>query len=293
MRAQCAVRAGRIALARHRRFELAPRPRRHRKPTARPGCHGFLLYHWSLDVLRHTGRAAKEIGRTLHHVSHFLLTVAILLSLLAVGGAWRLSRGPVDLGFLRKHIEQTLNNSIAPAQVTIGGASDRVGRLQSRPRSAVDPARIRSGGRSRRRGPPPSTYRSPKRVVGALDADRPHSAACHHAARRTPRVHSQRRWLAQFRYWAGQARGIEPSPLAGLLAVLGAPTETDLQPGGRRLSQLSAVSIHGATLRWMTGLLGADLVRRSGRYRPVHGGVAAAWMAERPSSSAWAAKRLS
>ena len=67
-----------------------------------------------------------------------------------------------------------------------------------------------------------------------------------------------------------------PSPLVGLLAVLGAPVETDLQEGGDRLSQLSAVSIHDATLRLDDRLLGVtwsadradiDLTRRK------HGGV--------------------
>src|SRR5690349_9966152 len=47
----------------------------------------------------------------------------MLLTLLAIGGAWRLSRGPVDLEFLKDRIEQGLNNSLAPVRVTIGSVS--------------------------------------------------------------------------------------------------------------------------------------------------------------------------
>ncbi len=63
------------------------------------------------------------MARTVHRVCHFLLTVVVLLALATIGGAWRLAQGPVGLGVFKNRIEAALNNSIAPARVTIGAAS--------------------------------------------------------------------------------------------------------------------------------------------------------------------------
>ena len=184
----------------------------------------------------------------LHRASHFLLTLAILLSLAAAGGAWRLSRGPVDLGFLKDRIEQAVNNSLAPARVTIGGAS------------------IAWGGFSHGLDQP--------LILRVTDLTVDEAAGT--AGVRIPRAEAALsvRWLLIGRVLprsitlqgahlvlirnpdgslsfdiGGTAEAAEPSPFMGLLAILGAPRQTDLQAGGGRLSQLSAVAIHGATFR--------------------------------------------
>ena len=71
----------------------------------------------------------------------------------------------------------------------------------------------------------------------------------------------------------GTSEGTAPSPLTGLLAILGTPRETDLQAGGGRLSQLSGISIHDATLllddrrlgmAWSADPADIDLTRHRG-----------------------------
>ncbi len=223
-------------------------------------------------MLRHTGRAAKEVGQTLHRVSHFLLTVAVLLSLIAVGGAWRLARGPMDLGFLKNRIEQALNNSIAPARVTFGGVSIAWTGFSH----GIDqPLHLRV------------TDLAVEEAAGAAAVHIPVVEAALSArwmliGRVLPRsITLEGAHLVFIRNTDGSLNfdvggsndGAEPSPLAGLLTILGSPRETDLHAGGGRLSQLSAVAIHGATLRLDDRLLGMtweaeradiDLARHSG-----------------------------
>ena len=223
----------------------------------RPVCsafHGSLVYHWSLDVLRHTGRAAMEVGQILHRISHFLLTVAVLLSLAAVGGAWRLSRGPVDLGFLKNRIEQSVNNGISPARVTIGGASIAWGGFTH---GLDQPLILRV------------TDLTINEAAGGAGVHIPVAEASLSAlcwiGRVLPRaITLEGAHLVLVRDADGSVsfdiggtnESAARSPLPGLLALLAAPAETDLQAGGRRLSQLSAISIHGATLRMDDRLLG-------------------------------------
>jgi hypothetical protein len=223
-------------------------------------------------VLRHTGRAAKEVGQTLHHVCHFLLTVAILLSLIAVGGAWRLSRGPVDLGFLKNRIEQSLNNSVAPAHVTIGGVSIAWGGFSH---GLDQPLHLRVTDLAIDEAAGGATVHIPV-VEAAL------SARWMLIGRVLPRSITLggahlvfiRNVDGSFNFDVGGSDdAAEPSPLLGLLAVLGSPRETDRHAGGGRLSQLSEVAIHGGTLQLNDRLLGMtwaadradiDLLRHSG-----------------------------
>jgi hypothetical protein len=237
-----------------------------------PACHGDWLYHWSPAVLRHTGRAAAEIGWILHHVCHFLLTVAVLLTLATVAGAWRLAQGPVDLDFFKNRIETAVNNSIAPARVTIGAASIAWAGFSH---GLDQPLHLR---------------------VTDLTVDEPGGAGAVHI----PIVEAalSARWMLIGRILprsitlqgahllllrnadgslsfdiGGANEGTTRSPLTGLVAILAAPRQTDLQAGGRRLSQLSEVSIHAATLllddrrlglTWSADTADIDLLRHKG-----------------------------
>jgi hypothetical protein len=212
------------------------------------------------------------MGQTLHRISHFLLTVVVVLSLATIGGAWRLSRGPVDLGFLKTRIEAAVNNGIAPARVTIGAVSIAWGGFSH---GLDQPLHLR---------------------VTDLTVDEPGGAGAVHIP--VAEAALSARWMLIGRILprsitlqgahlslirdadgslsfdiGGASEATSRSPLTGLLAILGAPRETDLQAGGRRLSQLSEVSIHGATLllddrrlgmAWSADPADIDLFRHKG-----------------------------
>ena len=209
-------------------------------------------------MLRHSGKAAVEVGHAVHRVCGFLLTLMVILSVGAVGVAWRLSRGPVDLGFLKDRVEAAVNNGFGPIRVTIGGAS------------------IAWGGFSHGLDQPLILRFTDLRVEEAAGAARVQIPI----AEATLSV----RWLLLGRVLprtitlegarlvliraidgsvsfglddAGDRTG--PSPLDGLLAVLGTPAETDRQAGGGRLSQLSAISIRSARLSLSNRVLGLAL----------------------------------
>ena len=223
-------------------------------------------------MLRHTGRAAAEVGRILHHVSHFLLTVAVLLTLATVGGAWRLSQGPVDLGFFKNRIETAVNNGIAPARVTIGAASIAWGGFSH---GLDQPLHLRVTDLTVDEPGGSGAVNIPV-VEAAL------SARWMLIGRILPRsITLQGAHLVLLRNAdgslsfdiGGASEGTTRSPLTGLVAILGAPRETDLQAGGRRLSQLSEVSIHAATLllddrrlgmTWSADPADIDLFRHKG-----------------------------
>ena len=176
-----------------------------------------------------------------------------------LGCAWRLSRGPVHLGFLKDRVEQSINSGIAPVHVTIGDAS------------------IAWGGFSHGLDQPLILRLTNLTVDTTAGADRVQIPAAEIAlsarwlliGRIVPRAITLdgarlllvRNTDASLSFDLGGRRrdraGI--SPLTGLLVALGAPPETDLQVGGRRFSQLSAVSIHDATVRLDDRLLGMKL----------------------------------
>ncbi len=241
---------------------------------------GLRRHFRHLRHLKHTGRAAIEIGWVMHHVSHFLLTAAVLLSLIAVGGAWRLSRGPVDLNFIKNRVEQAIDKSIGPLRVKIGDASiawggfshglDQPLLLRLTDLTIDNPAGTAAVhvpsmeaalsarwlliGRVLPRtitlqGPRLLLTRGPDGMVSfAIGNAAPEGASLKAAG---PEGASD---PASAPNAAANTDG--SSSLNALLGVLGTPAQTDLQAGGGRLSQLSSISIHGATLRLNDRLLG-------------------------------------
>jgi hypothetical protein len=227
-----------------------------------------------LRHLRHTGRAAVEIGWVMHHVSHFLLTVVVLLSVAAIGGAWRLSRGPVSLDFIKDRVERAVDSSIAPLHVTIGGASIAWGGFS---RGLDQPLILRMTDLTVEDGAGTATVHVPT-LEAALSA---RWLLIGRVLPRTITLQGARLILTRGQDGAisfaiggvGATGESGASPLIGLLGVLGSPAQTDLQAGGGRLSQLSAVSIHGATLRlddrmlnmtWSADRADIDLTRHRG-----------------------------
>ncbi len=194
--------------------------------------------------------------------------------LATIGGAWRLSLGPVDLGFLKCRIEAAVDNSIAPARVTIGAASIAWAGFSH---GLDQPLHLR---------------------VTDLTVDEPNGSGAVHIP--VAEAALSARWLLIGRILPrsitlqgpqlllrrnvdgslsfdlgnpGPGVGSRRSPLSGLVAVLAAPRETDLQEGGRRLSQLSEVSIRAATLllddrrlgmTWSADPADIDLLRHRG-----------------------------
>ena len=67
-------------------------------------------------MLRHSGQAAIEVGQAVHRVCVVLLTLIVLLSIGAIGFAWRLSRGPLELDFVKARVEAEADATlVAPA----------------------------------------------------------------------------------------------------------------------------------------------------------------------------------
>lgn len=223
-------------------------------------------------MLRRAGQAAAAAGKHLHRLGHVLLSIAVLLSAAVLGCAWRLSHGPVDLGFLKARVETAINSGGSPMRVTFGDAS------------------IAWGGFSHGLDQPLVLRLTNLTVDTTAGADRvqiPLAEATLSArwlllGRVVPRritLDGARLWLVRkpgglLSFDIGESsEGERPSSLVGLLSVLGTPAETDRQAGGGQLSQLSAVSIHDATLRFEDRVLGMswsadqadfDLTRRRG-----------------------------
>jgi hypothetical protein len=235
-------------------------------------------------VLRHSGQAALEVGKTIHRVCHFVLTIAVVLSIAAVGGAWRLSRGPVNLGFLKQRIEAAVNSSIAPARMTIGGVSIAWGGF----RHGLDqPIMLRVTDLTiddTLLEKPAENAGQTTRAAGIHIplAEAALSARWMLIGRVLPRtitLDGARLVLARkadgsVSFDIGDAgEDVGPSPLRGLLAAIGAPVRTDLQDGDSRFSQLSGVSIRGGTLllddretgvTWTAERADIDLTRHKG-----------------------------
>jgi len=206
-------------------------------------------------VLRHAGRAAAEVGKSLHRFSHFMLSLVILLSLASAGAAWRLSRGPVSLEFIKDRIERAVNAGLAPAHVTLGGVSIAWGGFSH---GLDQPLVLRV------------TDLSVEAAAGTAGVSIPFAEATLSArwlllGRIVPRsITLQGAHIVLTRGTdgsvnfdiGGTARTDGPSPLTGLVGILGTPAGTDRQTSAHQLSQLSAVSIHGATLLLDDRMLG-------------------------------------
>jgi hypothetical protein len=222
------------------------------------------------------------MGKTLHRVCIFALTLAVLLSAGVLGFAWRLSRGPVELDFFKSRVEAAVNKSIDPLRVTIGGVSIAWrgfshGLDQPLVLRVTNLTVEQTTGTARARVPVAEAALSARWLLAGRI--RPRAITLEGARLVLIRdangaINFDLGSIEEAGSGVDQQSG--PSPLLGLLAVLGAPVETDLQEGGDRLSQLSAVSIHDATLRLDDRLLGVtwsadradiDLTRRK------HGGV--------------------
>jgi hypothetical protein len=203
-----------------------------------------------LAVLRRSGQAAAELVHRLHQVCAFLLTLAVLLSIAVIGLTWRLSHAPLELNFLHDRVESAVNKALGSAHVTVGDVSIawpgfKHGIDQPLILRVADLTVEETASTARVRIPVVEAGLS---VRGLL------------TGRVLPRsVTLEGARLALLRNANGSvgfdlgganepATVDQPSPLSGLLAVLGAPVATDLQVGGDRLSQLTAVSIHDARL---------------------------------------------
>src|SRR5580698_3874150 len=190
----------------------------------------------------------------MHRLAHFLFGLTLLLSVTAIGVAWRLSRGPVDLDFLKGRVESAVNTSVSPLHVSMGGLSiawrgfshgldqplvlrvtdltidepNGVGRAHVPVAEAALSARWLLAGRMLPRS---ITLEQPTLIL-SRDTNGSVSFAVG----------------ANEQTDAGET--VADSTLGDLLAVLGAPVQTDLHGGGRRLSQLSSISIQDARFRF-------------------------------------------
>ena len=68
------------------------------------------------------GQAARTVGRLLHRLATVALTLVVVVAILAVGLAWRLSMGPIDVGWVAARAEALVNESDGPTRMAIGGA---------------------------------------------------------------------------------------------------------------------------------------------------------------------------
>ncbi len=69
------------------------------------------------------GQAAGWGGSGLHRLVRLVLALVVLAVLGAVGLAWRLSTGPLEMDFLARRIEAAANDADAPGRIAIGGAA--------------------------------------------------------------------------------------------------------------------------------------------------------------------------
>jgi len=68
------------------------------------------------------GQAAGHVGRLLHWLATIALTLVIVLAILTIGLAWRLSLGPIDIGWVAARVESLVNETDGPTRVDIGAA---------------------------------------------------------------------------------------------------------------------------------------------------------------------------
>ena len=198
-------------------------------------------------MLRHCGRAATEIAHTVHRVCAFLLTLTVMLSLAVLGVSWRLSRGPVDLDYFKDRIEAAVNRGTDPVRVTFGGVSIAWGGFsrgldQPLILRVIDLTVVEAAGSAGVQIPVAEAALSARWLfVGRIV---PRAITLEGA-----RLVLVREADGSLSFQLGDSTdATAPSPVNGLLAVLGAPVTTDRQARAARWSQLSAVSIQDATL---------------------------------------------
>ena len=76
-----------------------------------------------LAVRRLPGQAAIGAGMVLHWLVTLAITLVVLGSVGLAAIAWRLSQGPVDLGWLTRRLEDAANANGGPTRLTIGSAA--------------------------------------------------------------------------------------------------------------------------------------------------------------------------
>ena len=226
-------------------------------------------------MIRHAGQAVKDLGVTLHRVSHALLMLVLLLTIGTAGLAWRLARGPLDLDLLKDRIEAGLNRGLEPAHVSFSGVSiawDGFSQGLNQPLILrVRDVKIdAAAGGSRVVMPLVEAGLSFRGLLmGRL---LPRTITLEGAAFTMTRT-ADGAVSIDLGSAKQEQNGNAVAPLSALLAVLGEPPGSDLQLGMPMLTQLSAVSIRGATLTvddralamtWAAQRLDVDLSRHPG-----------------------------
>ncbi|MSP01813.1 MAG: hypothetical protein EXR07_12305 [Acetobacteraceae bacterium] len=198
-------------------------------------------------MLRHLRASAHDMGLAMHRFGVFCLTLLVLLSLLCAAAAWRLSQGPVVLSFLKDSIEEALNKSIAPIRISLGTASIA---WQGFSHGVDQPLILRvtdltieqTEGTAHVRVPIVEASLSARGLVMGRVLPR---EIVLDGARLTMIRQADGSVSLNL---GGTSETDRPSPLTGLLRVLGTPAGSDLQAGGAQFSQISKISIRGAAL---------------------------------------------
>jgi AsmA-like C-terminal region len=223
-------------------------------------------------VLRPAGQAARELGWWLHRICEIALTLIVVAVAATAVLAWRLSEGPLDLGFLRHRAEKIVNKVTAPARVSIGDLSIAWRGFHTGLNQPLV-FRIENLGLESASGS--ATAVIPRAEVtlsirGLLSG--------HVLPRRITltRLSIGLERQPDGTYGLNMGEGAEPgrpSPLVGLLAALAEPSGSDLQSAAGPFSQLSEIAIRDArftltagqaTSPWSARRVDMDLMRHLG-----------------------------
>ena len=196
----------------------------------------------------HTVQAMVEMGHGVHRFCVRVITVVLVITAAAACLAWRLSRGPLDLAFLKPAIEAAADEALESATLTIGGVAlawDGFSKGLDQPLvlRLTDVAYAGLDGKSSVKLPIAEAALSMRGLL--LGRLQPRAITL-----RGARLGLTRAPDGSVSFDLGgadsPAPGSGPSPLTGLLGMLGQPAGSDQTAAGHRLSQLSAVAIHGA-----------------------------------------------
>jgi hypothetical protein len=72
-------------------------------------------------VVRTTGQALNHASKAVHRLLLFATGFLVIASCLLVGTSWRLSQGPIDLGWLADPIRSALGNDAGAGRVSFDG----------------------------------------------------------------------------------------------------------------------------------------------------------------------------
>ncbi len=212
-------------------------------------------------MLRRTGQAMVDLGHRLHGVCAMLLTLAVLVSVVTGGLAWRLSRGPLPLDIFKDRIEAAFNDGgslhvhLGSVSVAWNGFSHGLNQplvLRVADLSLAQVQTVAGGEPAHIHIPVVETSLSARGLMTGRIMPR---TILLEGARLTV----TRREDGTLGVDVGGASDTPAgtSPLIGLLAVLGSPAGSDDQAaGGARFSQLTSVAIRGATALLDDRLLG-------------------------------------